>query len=169
MFGYNAAGGAYAEFAAVEVATIAPRPAELSVEQAASVAVVGQTALQALLLAETAAGKTILIHGGSGGVGTLAIQLAHKAGAYVTTTARPGQKAALLHLGADRVIDHTSERFEEVLQPVDAILDLVGGETLARSYALVKRGFVSPKPAARPKGVRGPRHPRIHGADQGDC
>ena len=144
VFGYAMAGGAYAEYIVVDAAALAIRPAYLSVEQAASVAVVGQTALQALQLAGIAAagsgaGKTILIHGGSGGVGTLAIQLAHDAGAMVVTTARPGQKEALLRLGADRVLDHTSEHFDEVLQPVDVVLDLVGGETLARSYAMVKR------------------------------
>lgn len=147
VFGYSVPGGAYAELVAVDITTIAMRPAELSVEQAAAVAVVGQTAIQALQLAEigtgkTSAAKTILIHGGSGGVGTLAIQLAHKEGATVITTAQEEQKEALLRLGADRVIDHTRERFEDELQPVDVILDLVGRETLARSYARVKRGGI---------------------------
>ena len=142
VFGFNMAGGAYAEKIAVDAAAIVLRPAALSAEQAAGVAVVSQTATQALELAEIAAGKTILIHGGSGGVGTLAIQLAHKAGATVIATAQQEQGEALLRLGADRVIDHSRERFEEVLEPVDIILDLVGRDTLARSYALVKRGGV---------------------------
>jgi NADPH:quinone reductase-like Zn-dependent oxidoreductase len=142
VFGYSMIGGAYAELVAIDAAAIAIRQAELSVEQAAAVAVVGQTALQALQLTEISAAKTILIHAGAGGVGTLAIQLAHKIGATVITTAEEEQKEALLRLGADRVIDHTSERFEEVLQPVDIILDLVGRDTLARSYALVKSGGV---------------------------
>ena len=142
VFGYSMIGGAYAELVAIDAAAIAIRPANFSVEQAAAVAVVGQTAIQALQLAEIGAGKTILIQGGSGGVGTLAIQLAHKAGATVITTAQEEQKEALLRLGADRVINHISERFEEGLQPVDIILDLVGRDTLARSYAMVKRGGV---------------------------
>lgn len=142
VFGYKPAGGAYAEFIAVDAGAIAIRPAELSVEQAAAVAVVGQTAIQGLQLAEIGPGKTILIHGGAGGVGTLAIQLAHKAGATVIATAQEEQKDALLRIGADRVIDHSRERFEEVLEPVDSILDLVGRDTLARSYALVKRGGI---------------------------
>jgi len=72
----------------------------------------------------------------------LAIQIAHKAGAHVITTAQSKQRDTLLQLGADQVIDHTHERFEDEVQSVDAVLDLVGGETLARSYSVVKRGGV---------------------------
>jgi NADPH:quinone reductase-like Zn-dependent oxidoreductase len=104
--------------------------------------VVGQTAIQALQLAKVSAGTTVLIHGGSGGVGSLAIQLAHKAGAHVITTAQSKQMDTLLRLGADRVIDFVKERFENAIESVDAVLDLVGGDTLARSYGLVKRGGI---------------------------
>jgi NADPH:quinone reductase-like Zn-dependent oxidoreductase len=142
VFGYSMTGGAYVELIAIDTSALAVRPEDLSVKQAAAVAVVGQTTIQALRLAELSAGKTVLIHGGSGGVGTLAIQFAHKTGANVVTTARAEQKDALLRLGADRVIDHASERFEEVLEPVDVVLDLVGGEALARSYAMVQRGGI---------------------------
>ena len=138
VFGYSVSGGAYAERIAVDAAAVALRPATLSVEEAAAVAIVGQTAVQSLELMGELAGKTLLVHGGAGGVGVLVIQLAHKAGATVIVTAQEGQRDALLKLGANRVIDHVTERFEEILQPVDAILDLVGGDTLARSYAMVK-------------------------------
>ena len=84
----------------------------------------------------------MLIQGGAGGVSSLAIQIGHKSGAHVITTAQSKQQDTLLRLGADRVIDHTQERFEEAVEPVDAMLDLVGGETLARSYAIVKRGGI---------------------------
>jgi NADPH:quinone reductase-like Zn-dependent oxidoreductase len=87
-------------------------------------------------------GSTVLIQGGAGGVGSLAIQIAHKAGAHVITTAQSRQRDTLLQLGADRVVDHTRERFEDEVEPVDAVLDLMGGETLARSYSVVKRGGV---------------------------
>ena len=87
-------------------------------------------------------GSTVLLQGGAGGVGSLAIQIAHEAGLHVTTTAQAGQQDTLLRLGADRVIDFTQERFEAVIEPVDSVLDLVGGETLARSYAVVKPGGV---------------------------
>jgi NADPH:quinone reductase-like Zn-dependent oxidoreductase len=112
------------------------------VKQGAAVAVVGQTAVQALALAKVDSGSTVLIQGGAGGVGSLAIQIAHKAGAHVIATAQSRQRDTLLQLGADRVIDHTRVRFEEVVEPVDAVLDLVGGETLARSYSVVKHGGI---------------------------
>jgi NADPH:quinone reductase-like Zn-dependent oxidoreductase len=141
VFGYNPAGGAYAEFAAADTASIAIRPPELSVEQAAAIAMVSQTATQALNLAKVGSGTIVLIHGGSGGVGSLAIQIAHQSGAHVITTARPEHADTLLHLGADRVIDYATEKFESI-EPVDAVLDLIGGETLARSYGVVKRGGI---------------------------
>ena len=142
VFGYSMAGGAYAEFVAIDATALAIRPSALTVEQGAVVGVVGQTAIQALQLAKVGPGTTVLIHGGAGGVGSLAIQIAHKAGAYVITTAQPEQQDALLRLGADRVIDFTRERFEDAVEPVDAVLDLVGGETLARSYGVVRRGGI---------------------------
>jgi NADPH:quinone reductase-like Zn-dependent oxidoreductase len=142
VFGYSMIGGAYAEFVAIDAGSIALRPATLSLEQGAAVAVVGQTAIQALELAKVGSGSTVLIQGGAGGVGSLAIQIAHKAGAHVITTAQSKQRDTLLQLGADQVIDHTCERFEDEIESVDAVLDLVGGETLARSYSVVKRGGV---------------------------
>jgi len=142
VFGFSAAGGAYAEFVAVDAGAICIRPVELSVAQGAAVAVVVQTAMQALALAKVGPGQNVLIHAGSGGVGSLAIQLAHQQGAHVITTARAEHKEALLALGADRVIDFTTERFEEAMELLDAVLDLVGGETLARSYALIKHGGI---------------------------
>lgn len=142
VFGYSMTGGAYTEFVAIDVTAIALRPPALTVEQGAAVAVVAQTAIQALELAKVGPGSTVLIQGGAGGVGSLAIQIAHKAGAQVITTAQSKQQDTLLRLGADRVIDFTHERFEEEVKQVDAVLDLVGGETLARSYSVVKRGGI---------------------------
>jgi NADPH:quinone reductase-like Zn-dependent oxidoreductase len=142
VFGYSMTGGAYAEFVAIDVAALALRPSALTVEQGAAIAVVGQTAIQALALGKVGAGSTVLIQAGAGGVGSLAIQIAHNAGAHVITTAQSKQQDTLLRLGADRVIDFTQERFEDVIEPVDALLDLLGGETLARSYSIVKRGGI---------------------------
>jgi NADPH:quinone reductase-like Zn-dependent oxidoreductase len=142
VFGYSMSGGAYAEFLAIDATALTLRPPALTVEQGAAVAVVGQTAIQALALGKVGAGSTVLIQGGAGGVGSLAIQIAHKAGAYVITTAQSKQQDALLRLGADLVIDYTLQRFEDAMQPVDAVLDLVGGDALARSYPLVKPGGV---------------------------
>ena len=140
VFGFRMAGGAYAELVAVETGSLALRPTALSVEAAAGVAVVSQTAMQMLQLAKASAGQTVLIHAGSGGVGSLAIQIAHNAGAHVITTAQAEQKNALIGLGAERVIDYSKERFEEVAGEVDAVLDLVGRDTLERSYGIVKHG-----------------------------
>ena len=142
VFGYSMTGGAYAELVAIDAASIALRPPTLTLEQGSAVAVVSQTAIQALELAKVSSGSTVLIQGGAGGVGSLAIQIAHKAGAHVITTAQSKQRDTLLQLGADQVIDHTRERFEDEIESVDAVLDLVGGETLARSYSVVKRGGV---------------------------
>jgi NADPH:quinone reductase-like Zn-dependent oxidoreductase len=142
VFGYSMTGGGYAEFIAIDGAALAIRSSALTVEQGAAVAVVGQTASQALELGKVGAGSTVLIQGGAGGVGSLAIQIAHKAGAQVITTAQSKQQDTLLRLGADRIIDFTRERFEDEVEPVDALLDLVGGETLARSYSVVKRGGI---------------------------
>ena len=142
VFGYSMTGGAYAELVAIDATALAIRPSILTVEAAAAVGVVGQTATQSLQLAQVSPGKTVLIHGGSGGVGSLAIQIAHKVGAYVITTAQEDQKDALLRLGADKVIDYSKESFEEIVEPVDVVLDLVGRDTLARSYGVIKRGGI---------------------------
>ena len=84
VFGYSMIGGAYAEFVAIDAGSIALRPATLSLEQGAAVAVVGQTAIQTLELAKVGSGLTVLIQGRAGGVGSLAIQIAHNPGAHVT-------------------------------------------------------------------------------------
>jgi NADPH:quinone reductase-like Zn-dependent oxidoreductase len=142
VFGYDMAGGAYAEKIAISTGAVAPKPSTLTHETAAAMAVVGQTAAQALQAAGLSAGQTVLIHGGSGGVGTFAIQLAHNLGAHVITTALDSQSGALLKLGAERVIDYKQSRFEDETGMVDAVLDLVGGDVQARSIPLIKPGGV---------------------------
>ena len=142
VFGYTRAGGAYAEFTLVEATSLAHRPATIPVEQAAAISLVGQTATQMLELAKIRTGETLLILGGAGGVGSLAVQLARHAGVHVIATARQSQVAALEQLGAERVIDYTRERLEDIKR-VDAVLNLVGGDSVARSYALVKPGGVA--------------------------
>lgn len=142
VLGFNPDGGAYAELVTLDAAGVAKKPDALTYEQAASFAVVGQTATQMLELAGITAGQTVLIHAGAGGVGTMAIQLAHKAGVHVITTAQKAQADALRKLGADRVIDYSTQRFENEIEPVDAVLDLVGGDTQARSYSVIKRGGI---------------------------
>ena len=141
VFGYTRAAGAYAEFVLVDATSLAHRPSAISREEAAAIAVVGQTATQMLKLAKVSAGQTLLIMAASGGVGTLAVQLARNACIKVIATARSHKADALRQLGAERVIDTTHERLED-LDPVDAVLNLLGGDTVASSYALVKPGGV---------------------------
>jgi NADPH:quinone reductase-like Zn-dependent oxidoreductase len=142
VFGYTREAGAYAEFVLVNAASLAHRPPSISAEVGASIALVGQTATQMLALAEIKAGQTLLIIGASGGVGTLAIQLARNAGVHVIATARENKASALRDLGAERVIDLSVQRLEHIPQ-LDAVLNLVGGDTVVPSYALVKKGGVA--------------------------
>jgi NADPH:quinone reductase-like Zn-dependent oxidoreductase len=142
VFGYTREGGAYAEFVLVNATSLAHRPATIPATEAAGIALVGQTATQMLELSKIKAGQTLLILGASGGVGSLVVQLARNAGVHVIATARQSKAAALKQLGAERVIDLTQERLEDVGR-VDAVLNLVGGDTVVPSYALVKPGGVA--------------------------
>ena len=133
--------GAYTEFAVASASTIAHKPEGLSHLEAASVPVVAVTAWQMLFeYAKMKAGQTVLIHGGAGNVGAYAIQLASQAGIGVTATASTKDLEYVKGLGAATVIDYMTTRFEDVISPVDVVLDTVGGETQQRSYSVVKRG-----------------------------
>src|SRR6266568_3729305 len=100
VFGYTREAGAYAEFVVVNATTLAHRPAAISAEEAAGIALVSQTATQMLELSKIRAGQTLLILGASGGVGSLVVQLARNAGVHVIATARQTKAAALVQLGA---------------------------------------------------------------------
>jgi NADPH:quinone reductase-like Zn-dependent oxidoreductase len=139
VFGYTRDAGAYAEFVLVNAANLAHRPSSISSEVGAAIALVSQTATQMLELSRVREGQTLLIIGSSGGVGSLAVQLARNAGVHVLVTARQSKAAALQQLGAERVIDLSQERLEDIPQ-VHAVLNLIGGDTVASSYALVKKG-----------------------------
>lgn len=133
--------GAYAQYAVASAGMIARKPASLSHVEAASVPVVAVTALQALVdQAQLSAGQTVLIHGGAGNVGAYAVQLARLAGIRVIATASADDLAYVRELGAERVIDFRAERFEDVVKDVDAVLDLVGGETQQRSFQVLRPG-----------------------------
>jgi NADPH:quinone reductase-like Zn-dependent oxidoreductase len=133
--------GGLAEQAVVHQDYLAKMPASLTFESAAAVPLAALTALQALrdeLRLEH--GQRVFISAGAGGVGTFAIQIAKHLGATVATTASPRGEALVRRLGADVVIDYTREKFEEVLHDCDGAFDLLGGEDLARSFSVVKRG-----------------------------
>jgi NADPH:quinone reductase-like Zn-dependent oxidoreductase len=155
--------GAAAEFAAVRAANLALKPRSITHVQAASLPLSALTVWQALFEhAHLVAGQSVLIHGGAGGVGSLAVQLARWRHARVIATASGRDTAFLRSLGADDVIDYHATRFEEALRDVDVVLDTIGGETRERSWRVLRKGgaliaLVSPIPAgaAEQHGVRG--------------
>ena len=133
--------GALAEHALVREEHAAPMPASLDFRAAAAVPLAALTALQALRdVLRVGPGQRVFIPGGAGGVGTFAIQIARHLGAHVATTASPRGEALVRRLGANVVIDYTRERVEDRLASYDCAFDLVGGDTLARLWPVVKRG-----------------------------
>jgi NADPH:quinone reductase-like Zn-dependent oxidoreductase len=163
IYGYPTFGGGWAEYVTVAEGEVAAKPASLSFTDAAAVPMGALTAWQALVdVAQLRAGQTILIHGGSGGVGSFAVQIAKARGARVIATASTANQDLLKQLGADVAIDYTKTRFEEIAKDVDAVLDPVGKDTLTRSYDVVKKGGIVMSLVARPdpielekRGIRG--------------
>ena len=132
-------GGTQAEYVAIHTDELAPKPKTLTHIEAACVPLSCLTAWQMLFeRARVAQNQTVLIHGAAGGVGIFAVQLAHRAGLRVITTATAPDIDFLTELGADVVLDHTASPFEDVVRDVDVVLDLVGGETLKRSWGVLK-------------------------------
>jgi alcohol dehydrogenase len=137
--------GAFAEMALANADTIAHKPKTLSHEEAAGLPLAGVSAWQALV--ETiglSKDQKILIHGGAGGIGSIAIQFAKHLGAYVATTVSTNDKEFVKEeLGADEVIDYKTQNFEDALShDYDAVFDTVGGETYTRSFKVLKRGSI---------------------------
>ena len=151
--------GAYAEYAVAKAAMLAPKPKSLNHTHAASVPVVAVTAWQMVFdFAQLSSGQSVLIHGGAGNVGGYAVQLAKRAGAVVITTASVENDSYVRRLGADGVIDYRTRRFEERVKEVDAVLDTVGGETLDRSYGVLKRGGIVVSSVAQPSKEKAEEH-----------
>jgi NADPH:quinone reductase-like Zn-dependent oxidoreductase len=142
VFGTTTGMGAYAEYLAVKAAAIARKPSNLSFEEAASVPVAAQTAWEGIFThGHLEKGQTILIHGGAGAVGAYAVQLASHAGATVIATASGDDEAYVKSIGASRVIDYREAQFEKVLRDkVDVVLHLTSGDTLQRSFLVLKPG-----------------------------
>lgn len=133
--------GTFAEFIAVSEADLAIKPHTLSMEEAASIPLVGLTAWQALIeKARLRPGQKVLIHAGSGGVGTFAIQLAKHIGAYVATTTSTANVEWVKELGADIVIDYRKDDFEKILRDFDVVINSLDGKTLEKSLSVLKRG-----------------------------
>ncbi|HZS08187.1 MAG TPA: NADP-dependent oxidoreductase [Blastocatellia bacterium] len=134
---------AYAEHIAAKESEVALKPSSLDFVEAASIPVGALTSWQAFDLAGLSAGQKVLIHAAAGGVGSLGAQLAKIRGAYVIGTASARNADFLKALGVDEVIDYTKTRFEEAVKDVDVVFDLIGGETQARSFEVLKKsGFV---------------------------
>lgn len=133
--------GAFAERIAMNEAAVAHKPRTLSMEEAASLPLVALTAWQALVeRAHLKKGQKVLIHAGSGGVGTVAIQLAKHLGAFVATTTSAANADLVKRLGADVVIDYGKEDFERVLQGYDVVLNSLGADVLEKSVRVLKPG-----------------------------
>jgi NADPH:quinone reductase-like Zn-dependent oxidoreductase len=151
VYGYPTFGGGWADYVTVKQWEVAAKPKTLNFTEAAAVPMGALTAWQALVdTAQLQPGQTILIHGGSGGVGSFAVQIAKARGARVIATASTANQDLLKQLGADVAIDYTKTRFEDVAKDVDAVLDPIGKETLARSYDVVKKGGIIMSLVARP-------------------
>jgi NADPH:quinone reductase-like Zn-dependent oxidoreductase len=156
-------GGGYAEYMVATEREASPKPQSLTHLEAAAVPIVALAAWQALIdTAKLSTGQTVLIHGGSGGVGTFAIQIAKARGAKVIATASTRNQDLLKELGTDVAIDYTKQNFEEIAKDVDVVLDSLGEDTLKRSYGVVKKGgFIvsiipGPDPAELERhGIRG--------------
>jgi NADPH:quinone reductase-like Zn-dependent oxidoreductase len=141
VFGFGQ--GAYAEYVAAPASTIAVIPERMDYQTAAALPTAGVTALQLIRdVVHARPGVTVLIQGAAGGVGSFATQIAKNFGAKVIGTASGGDIDYLKTLNVDKIIDYKNEKFEEAAGEVDAVVDLVGGETLARSYQIVKKGGV---------------------------
>jgi NADPH:quinone reductase-like Zn-dependent oxidoreductase len=141
VFGRVPTGG-YAEYATTPAQNVVKKPDSVDHAHAASVVTPALTAWQALDAMDIQPGKTVLIHGAGGAVGSFAVQLAKLRGANVIATASHDDEAYVRGLGALRVIDYETQRFEDLVKDVDAVLDVIGGDTRARSWRVLKPGGV---------------------------
>jgi NADPH:quinone reductase-like Zn-dependent oxidoreductase len=133
--------GAFAEFISIREDSVAHKPTNLTMEEAASIPLVGLTAWQALIeRANLTKGQKVLIHAGSGGVGTFAIQLAKHVGATVATTTSTANIDLVKELGADVVVDYKKDDFERLLNDYDVVLNSLGPKTLVKSLSVLKPG-----------------------------
>ena len=136
-------GGGYAEFAVAKESETALKPRNINFVEAAAVPLAATTAWQALVdTAKIDKGQTVLIHGGSGGVGSFAIPIAKAHGAKVIATASTAHQDSLKQLGVDQAIDYTTTKFEDVVKDVDVVLNCVRADALGRSYGVVKKGGI---------------------------
>ncbi len=141
VLGFARQSGSYAEYAVVPLDGLARKPKSMTFEEAAGMPIAAETANRALHDAgKIQRGQTVLIHGGAGGVGSAAVQIAKAAGARVIATASANNLEFLKSIGADQVIDYRAQKFEDVVKNVDLVLNTANAETGARSIAVVREG-----------------------------
>jgi NADPH:quinone reductase-like Zn-dependent oxidoreductase len=160
VFGVCAAGqeGAYAEKIAVKASIVAKKPDGLSHVEVAAVSLIGLTALVSIEdTLKLKSGEKVLIQGGAGGVASFAIQIAKHIGAYVITTASASNHDYVRGLGADEVIDYTTQDFTQVASDCDALFETVGGDVATRSFSVIKPGG---RAAFIASGGKAPESPR---------
>jgi NADPH:quinone reductase-like Zn-dependent oxidoreductase len=139
----NGGSGSFAEHVVANAANTAHKPKTIDFLKSASLPLAGSSAVQALEKhIGLSNGQRILIHGGAGGIGSLAIQIAKIHGAYVATTASGEGLAFVKSLGADEVIDYKTQKFEEIIKDYDAVFDTVGGPTTNASLSVLKKGGI---------------------------
>lgn len=147
---YGGGSGSFAQFAVAAVGKVAIKPKNIDFVEAASLPLVGISAVQALLEhIKLQKKQKILIHGGAGGIGSIAVQIAKAVGAYVATTVGTDDVDFAKELGADQVIDYRQEDFSEKVSGFDAVFDTVGGDTTDKSFKVLKKGL----PAGRQGGI----------------
>jgi len=151
--------GTYAEYIAIKSTEVAKKPTTIDHVHAAGLPLAGLTAYQALFeVSKLTAGQTILIHAAAGGVGSLAVQMAKIAGAYVIGTASAKNKDFLLELGVDKAIDYQSEDFATLASDVDVVFDTIGGETQETSWKVIKNGGIMVSVVAPPSADKAAEH-----------
>ena len=143
--------GAFAEFAVTKAEQVGPMPRNIDFTDAAAIVLVGLSAYQVIYEhIKLTSGQKILIHGGAGGIGSIAIQIAKNLGAYVATTATGDGLEFVKTIGADVVIDYKTQKFEEIINNYDAVFDTVGDDTFERSFLVLKKGGVLVSMIAQP-------------------
>jgi NADPH:quinone reductase-like Zn-dependent oxidoreductase len=151
--------GAYAEHAIASAAMLSSKPISLSHVGAASVPVVAVTAWQGLFdHARLQAGQTVVIHGAAGSVGAFAVQLARRAHLRSVVTAGTKDLEYVRVLGADKIVDYQTQRFEDEIKDADAVLDLVGGDTQTRSFPILRQGGMLISTVSKPDQSLATRH-----------
>ena len=134
--------GTLTEYVAVTSATVSKKPGNISFEEAASIPLAGLTALQSLEFAGIKENDKVLIHAGSGGVGSFAIQYAKTKGAYVYTTTSTSNVKWVKELGADRVIDYKTEDYKSIVKDADIVFDTLGQNYTAEAFGVIKKGGI---------------------------